>query len=402
MNQVSNKIQLIYAGGTFGCHGTPLAPLPADVFLPELMSQISSHSLTNNALDNIEILDNELIKDSSQLSTIDFFYFFKLILSSYAQGHKAFILITGTDTLSYLGAFLAECFAGSDICIALTASMKPFFDSSDSSIDNDIGNNINSNFNNKLVIDRDSDALANLQLAINTAQQGLSKKLVGVYTCLLGQAWHAQSVQKIHSQDMQAFIGNNDNDYPASSYQDFSSFNVNNDERQAYLNNWLNNKLNQLEQMAIKANHYTLIPIYIVPNQVDTLIYQLESAIKLANKNFDDTQDATTDIVLMGFGAGNVPYDKRLSELLELAHQSAIMVVCTTQCPFGGVSSDYLAGSWQYQHQVLSAGKLSNEAIFARLFWLAISEKSDDSQQTVSSHKNSTRREKWQALMMIE
>ncbi len=104
----------------------------------------------------------------------------------------------------------------------------------------------------------------------------------------------------------------------------------------------------------------------------------------------------------MGFGAGNVPYDKRLSELLELAHQSAIMVVCTTQCPFGGVSDEYLAGSWQYQHHVLSAGKLSNEAIFARLFWLAISEKSDDSQQTVSSYKSSTRREKWQALMMVE
>ena len=80
-----------------------------------------------------------------------------------------------------------------------------------------------------------------------------------------------------------------------------------------------------------------------------------------------------TGIILTGFGAGNVPYSNKLANLLETTYQQGHMVVCTTQCPFGGVSDQYAAGSWQYDHHVLSSGRLTIAAIYARLLWLHLS-----------------------------
>ena len=121
-------IQLIYAGGTFGSYGRPLAPLSAEVFLPTLQQLLAE---LDNAftLSPIAWLNNTLIKDSSQFTPSDFVHFYQLLLSAYQQGSRRFVLITGTDTLSYLGAFLAEAFAGSDICVVVTGSMRPLLDS---------------------------------------------------------------------------------------------------------------------------------------------------------------------------------------------------------------------------------------------------------------------------------
>ena len=103
---LSTPTQLIYAGGTFGSYGRPLTPLSADVFLPTLQQLLAEHSAATH-LAPVSWLENGLIKDSSQLTPNDFIHFYRLLLSAYAQGHKRFVLITGTDTLSYLGAFLA-------------------------------------------------------------------------------------------------------------------------------------------------------------------------------------------------------------------------------------------------------------------------------------------------------
>ena len=77
-------------------------------------------------------------------------------------------------------------------------------------------------------------------------------------------------------------------------------------------------------------------------------------------------------IILLGFGAGNVPYSPALAEALELAYKNGHMVVCASQSPFGGVSESYAAGSWQYDYHVISGGRLTIPAIYARLLWLLL------------------------------
>ena len=324
----SNKVQLIYAGGTFGSYGKPLDALPAETFLPLLMNQIHQ-KITSN----IEVLDNPCVKDSSQLSPKDFVHFFQLILNRYAQGYRHFIIITGTDTLSYFGALLAEAFAGSDISLVLTASMRPLFDA------NDIHN---------YSIDPNSDAWDNLTDAIGLAAHGES----GVFVAFAGESWPAQTVQKIHSHDLMAFTGHTRAGYPANSYLKLLPT--------ARRNNWIEDTQAKLTEIISQADSAIIPIVYCAPNSGEWLTKQLTALLDLP----------PTGIILMGFGAGNIPYSEQLADTMDKLYQQGHILVATTQCAFGGVSEAYAAGSWQYNHHVFSAGRLTVPAVYARLLWL--------------------------------
>ncbi len=347
-------INLIYAGGTFGCHGSPLAPLNEDVFLPQLEKQLSAINY------QIKTIKNQIVKDSSQLTPTDFFEFYQLLLKNYQLGCRQFVLITGTDTLSYLGAFLAECFTGSDICICLTASMKPLFHTE----------------KQDLQIDKNSDAWKNLQGAITHCQKNIS----GVVVCLNKQNWFAQSVKKQHSHAINAFVGDSELEgktasrYPANSYQQLT-------ENQRQL--WIKNRLNQLTNLKNKLQDLAIVSLFVMPNDVNVLEIQLQTLI-----NTSTQKNQQLAIILQGFGAGNIPYSLTLAELFELAYQNGYLIISTTQCSFGGVSASYQAGSWQYQHSVLSGEDLTVETIFSRLLWLYLNYSMIDE-----------RREQWQQLL---
>lgn len=328
-NQTSSgNVQLIYAGGTFGSYGKPLAALPADTFLPLLLKKVHQ-----NITPNIEVVENTCVKDSSQLSPEDLAHFFNFILSNYAAGYRKFVLITGTDTLSYLGSFLAEAFADSDICIVLTASMRPLFDA------NDIHN---------YRIDAHSDAWGNLSEALGIAAHGDA----GVYVTFAGESWPAQTVQKIHSHDLMAFTGHHRAGYPANSYAKPLA--------PARRQNWIEDTQQKSADILANAKSAIIPTLYCVPNSADWLATQLNSLLDLP----------PTGIILIGFGAGNIPFSDALAKSMDALYKHGHMLVCTTQCPYGGVSDAYAAGSWQYEHHVLSAGRLTIPAVYARLLWL--------------------------------
>lgn len=338
----THSIGLIYAGGTFGSFGRPLAPLATNILIPNLFTQLSNENvITNNAL---TVLENTCVKDSSTLTPADFVYFYQLILQTYKNGIRQFILITGTDTLSYLGAFLAEAFAGSDICIVLTASMKPFFENKTKDVISKVTKN--------LQVDKSSDAWSNIVQSISIAKQGKS----GVYTCVSDDTWQAQSVQKIDSHALLAFSGNNqDNTYPANSYVKTLT--------KTQKNDWLTRHNNLHATIRSYLTNVQVSVVYAVPNNTETLITQLNALL-------DDTNPSA--VIIMGFGAGNIAESSQLATLFEQKSHAGHVIIATTQCPFGGVSSAYAAGSWQYAHQVLSGNKLTVAAIYARLLWLLL------------------------------
>ena len=331
---ISDPIQLIYAGGTFGSYGKPLAPLSADIFLPTLQKLLTEQADATASL-AISWLDNTLIKDSSQLTPADFIHFYQLVFEAYKQGDRRFVLITGTDTLSYIGAFLAEAFAGSDICIVVTGSMRPLLDSE-----------ILHSYN----IDANSDAWGNLNDALKLAAAGES----GVNICFGGESWPAQTVQKIHSHDLMAFTGHSRAAYPANSYIKQLS-----DTRRQH---WLDNQQALLPSIKERAEHANIHAIYCLPNDVKVVNDQLQALLS----------QPPCGIILLGFGAGNVPYSATLAETLNLVHERGHLVVGATQCPFGGVSDSYAAGSWQYDYHVIAGGRLTIPAIYSRLLWLLL------------------------------
>lgn len=328
--KLMHPTQLIYAGGTFGCYGKPLAPLEAEVLIPEVNKILESYDLST-----VQWLPNPLIKDSSQLTPSDFVHFYQLILAAYEQQQNNFVLITGTDTLSYLGAFLAEAFAGSDISIVLTGSMSPLFDA---------------DCVNSLQLDARSDAWGNLVDAISLASHGDA----GVRVSFAGESWHAQTVQKIHSHDTMAFTGHRRAAYPANSYSKQLP-------KMRRLH-WIEDHQQIKVDIDAKSQNSAVTPIFCLPNTVQLIEQQFSQCLN----------QPPSAIVLIGFGAGNVPYSSNLASLLDQAYELGHMVVCTSQCPFGGVHDDYAAGSWQYQHHVLSAGRLTLPAVYARLLWLQL------------------------------
>ena len=331
---ISNPIQLIYAGGTFGSYGRPLSPLAADVFLPTLHTLILNQDNAGK-LPSISWLDNALIKDSSQLTPSDFIHFYQLLLTAYAQGDRQFVLITGTDTLSYLGALLAEAFAGSDICVIVTGSMRPLLDSE---------------VLQSYTIDTHSDAWDNLSHSLKLAAAGES----GVKISFGGESWPAQTVQKIHSHDLMAFTGHSRAAYPANSYIK----NLPDTRRQ----HWIDDQKALLASVQARAESSRIHALYCLPNDTDVINTQLQALLS----------HPPSGIILLGFGAGNVPYSAELAETLELIHKKGHMVICASQCPFGGVSDSYAAGSWQYDHHVIAGGRLTIPAIYARLLWLLL------------------------------
>ncbi len=330
----SQPVQLIYAGGTFGSYGRPLAPLAADIFLPTLQQLLNEHDEAT-FLPAISWLDNTLIKDSSQLTPSDFVHFYSLLLAAYEAGKRQFVLITGTDTLSYLGAFLAEAFAGSDICIIVTGSMRPLLDSEEL---------------HSYSVDNHSDAWDNLRESLRLAAAGHS----GVKICFGGESWPAQTVQKIHSHDFMAFTGHNRAAYPDNSYIDKLA-----DTRRQH---WLDDQQSFLPALQARHEQAYVHALYCLPNDADVLSVQLQALLS----------KPPCGIILLGFGSGNVPYSPMLAEVLQAAYKQGHMVVCASQCPFGGVSASYAAGSWQYDYQVIAGGRLTIPAIYARLLWLLL------------------------------
>ncbi len=332
-----SPIGIIYAGGTFGSYGQPLTALPNDVFLPILTDILTEHfaSYPNHAESPVdwEILPNTVIKDSSQLTPVDFAQFYALILQAMQRGFRQFVLLTGTDTLSFLASFLAESFANSNTCIIVTGAMQPLLDSQ-----------VLSNYQ----IDSTSDATQNLFDACQLARYGDA----GVRVCFAGENWHAQTVQKIHSHDLMAFVGHHRAGYPANSFT--------NKMTQTQRAHWLMDTAEQLPQVIKQLGLANIATLYLTPMSADQLAGQLEQI--LAN--------SPQAIIMMGFGAGNVPYHQAVVDKLKQAKKDGCLVVITTQCPYGGVSQSYEAGAWLTDCGVVSSGRLTLPAIYARLLWL--------------------------------
>ncbi len=329
-----SNIQLIYAGGTFGSYGRPLVPLAAEEFLPALQTLLLDQEQYAH-LPATSWLNNTLIKDSSQLTPCDFVHFYRLIMNAYIQGSRRFVLITGTDTLSYLGAFLSEAFAGSDICIVVTGSMRPLMDS---------------DVLKTYKVDENGDAWDNLTESLRVAGAGES----GVKVSFGGESWPAQTVQKIHSHDFMAFTGHSRAAYPANSYVRTLA-----DTRRQH---WIDDQTAISADVQSRAEQACVHALYCLPNDADILTRQLQHLLS----------QPPCGIILLGFGSGNVTYSEALSAVLQSAYEQGHMVICASQCPFGGVSDTYAAGSWQYNYHVIAGGRLTIPAIYARLLWLLL------------------------------
>jgi L-asparaginase len=304
-------VALIYMGGTFGCIGQPLQPLPANVFLPTLQQLLKDH---HPALQHF--VASRYIRDSSQLEPADWLDLLQQIQGLVQQGFSKILIVHGTDTLAYTAAFLAEFMphvVSQPVQLVITGSQFPLLE------------------DNGTAINPHSDALPNLTTAYTQLCSSSAIAQCACWVAFDGQIWPAHTVQKIHTTNIPAFAG-----------------------------------ICTAQLLSVPV--IQALNLQALPDLNIAVYYALPSSPEILAQQFQQILAAQPQaIIILAFGAGNLPQHPALEAVLQQAQQAKVLLVLSTQVTFGGVNFNYAAGQWLTQYGVLSAGSLSLAALYARL-----------------------------------
>ncbi|MDO3666640.1 asparaginase domain-containing protein [Acinetobacter higginsii] len=298
-------IALIYMGGTFGCIGEPLIPMPEQDFLPLLAKVIPPHL-------QVECFAAPSIKDSSACTATDWLKLVQQIQQLQLNGFQHFVIIHGTDTLSYAAATLAR-FLGHSCHAIITGSQYPLL-------------NIEGNDTREF-----TDAIGNLNLAL---EQVLTLPS-GVYLAFHEQVFHAQSTLKAHTTELDAFVG------------------IKADQS---CNTTADALLVQNEQIE-QAAQLSVLNLMLQPIAKQQLIVQLKNLL-LNPPNF---------LVLQGFGTGNIAVNDEILAIFEQLYQKQCLPIISTQVTFGQLDQRYAVSSWIQSAKVLVNDCHSHADLYAKV-----------------------------------
>lgn len=280
-----NKIAVIYMGGTFGCIGEPLSPMPATTFIAHLQQHFQPHYPHAN------FFAADCIKDSTELTAVEWLQLAQQIQTLRCD-YTHFVVIHGTDTLNYACAFLSHLFQD-QLRIIFTGSQFPLLNVSADGLH------------------PASDAWTNLNFAL---EQVLAVKQ-GVHLAFAATLLDPQSSYKQHTHHHAAFLST---DTPTD---------------KKYV---IAKDLNIDHQLINKAKTTRLFNYYLSP------ISTAETAKNLASlvKNPPDI------LILQCFGSGNLAQSAEIKAHLQALIQQQCWVIISTQVLFGELAQHYATGSW--------------------------------------------------------
>lgn len=300
------KIALIYMGGTFGCIGEPLSPMPKTDFLPQLEKILPEQY-------PIDCFSAPSIQDSSACTAVDWFKLIQLIQHLQLKQYQHFIVIHGTDTLSYAAATLAR-FLQHSAYVILTGSQYPLL--------NLQGNDLR----------EFSDARDNL----NTAIEHLFKIPPGVYVSFYHQLIHASSCLKIHTTALNAFQG--------LPYQ----HEISTPSTSAFI---------------IYDEHIELIQKLNLQNWMMQPIEKVHLATHLQH-----LLTAPPDVlILQGYGTGNIAINAEIQQHLQQLQFNGCVIILDTQVPFGGLDQRYAVSDWVNASKILLNDTQSHADLYAKI-----------------------------------
>lgn len=298
------KIALIYMGGTFGCVGEPLTPMPAEQFLPQLKKILPLHL-------KVECMMAPAIQDSSAYTATDWLLLVQQIQHLQLQSYAHFVVIHGTDTLSYAAAVLAHCL-GESCHVILTGSQYPLL--------NQQGDNTR----------EFSDARDNLYLALDQVMQ----LPVGVYLAFHQQIWHGQTTLKVHSTELDAFRG-------------------------LAANQSLDHKPRGCvvqEKHLQRAENFNILSWMIQPIHLAQLLQNLQTLLN----------HPPCFLVLQAFGTGNLQVNPEVEHGLQQLYERGCLTILSTQVPFGGIDQRYAVSQWLQSAKIIVNDCLSPADLYAK------------------------------------
>ncbi|MND56488.1 L-asparaginase 1 [compost metagenome] len=298
------KIALIYMGGTFGCIGEPLSPMPAEDFIPQLQPILPLHL-------EIECFVAPSIKDSSACTATDWLKLIQLIQSLQLKHYQHFVVIHGTDTLSYASATLAR-FIGQSAHVVLTGSQYPLL-------------NVSGTQTREF-----TDAIDNLHLALDA----VVTTPVGVYLAFHHQLLHAQTALKQHTTELNAFAGRNVQVNLATIQHSYIVH----------------------EHDIAKAATFNCLSLMLQPLAIEQHIANL--------KNLQ--QQAPHALILQGFGTGNLAVNAEFISTLQAIQMQGCAIILTTQVPFGTIDQRYAISEWIQHANIIISDCLGHADLYAK------------------------------------
>lgn len=305
-----SKVAVIYMGGTFGCVGSPLSPMSHCQFLPKLHAIIHPHLTDVDCYPAPDIIDSSACTAKTWLHLIQFIQQLKQ-----TQHIQKFIIIHGTDTLSYASAVLSH-FLAQSCTVILTGSQYPLL--------NIEGTEVRV----------ETDALNNLHHAIDH----ISQVSTGVHLSFDGQLYHGHSVIKYHTTALDAFRGISSQEYirtPQTSYT-VSDTDIS------------------------RAQTLNLINLMFQPTEQE----QFSNFLNLISTQAPDF------LILQGFGTGNIATNAQIVQQLKQLQQQGCLAVLTTQVTFGCIDQRYAISQWVKDADILVSDCIGHADLYAKILKL--------------------------------
>lgn len=296
-------------GGTFGCVGTPLSPMPESQFLPQLKNVLPTYY--QNKTDCFaapDIIDSSACTAQEWLKTIQ-------LIQELQIDYSKFIIVHGTDTLSYASAVFSYFLAQSS-CTVLTGSQYPLL-----------------TVEGKQVRE-ETDAFDNLIFALEQVERYDR----GVYLAFHHHLYHGHTTIKHHTTALHAFEG-----IPA--HEEIIT------PQQQYI---------VTNEDITRATTLNLINWMMQPVSTEFLVKNL-SLIANEPPHF---------LILQGFGTGNITVNEEIVKILQKLRESGCLPILTTQVTFGEIDQRYAVSRWVSDAQILTANTLGHAHIYAKILYL--------------------------------
>jgi L-asparaginase len=319
------KLALIYSGGTIGCAGMPLEPLPAPDFQALWERHVAPH-LDEGLVVDWQWLETAL--DSTEMTPADWGRLTRMVLDT-GEDH-AVLLLHGTDTMGWTAAALAFLLTLYDSSgypvgrfgrpVVLTGSQRPLFDANG--------------------IRPGTDALDNLLMAIDFCRTGTPE----VTLAFGGLTLPGARVMKVSTTADRAFECPKGSAacpaLPAAAAGDLMA---------------------QLERLARHLGKKAVVSVTPNPGEGNLLQMQLSAMIDKLGKKLGA-------IYLNGYGIGNFPNQAQIAPLLRTAHDQGVLIIAGSQVPHGEIDpSTYSAGYWLAECGSISTADMATPAAHAKL-----------------------------------
>ena len=313
----SNKrVCIIYTGGTIGMVSTDHGYAPKKDYLSVLLNEI--HQLKSAALPYWDVVEFDPLLDSSNVALDEWNKIGREIASRYEK-YDGFVVLHGTDTMSYTSSALSFMLEGLDKPVVFTGAQIP-------------------------LCELRSDGRDNLINSIIIAGEGEVREVCVYFG---GRLLRANRSTKISSEELQAFESP---DYPHLAEvgidirYDASALTIPSKPKTFHLT----------ELKPVPVGVLKIFPGF----QFDLFEGMINSNLKA--------------VVLEAFGSGNIPTNNTaLVEGIRKSASNGTIIVVTSQCQRGGTAlGTYATSSDLVQSGAISASDMTTEAAIAKLYYL--------------------------------